>query len=682
MSHSEINQLEKITGSSPEAKSLDITQQNIEQLKQLFPEVFSENKIDFESLKAVLGEAVDDSAERYNFTWNGKNKARQIAQTPSTGTLRPCKQESINWDTTENLFIEGDNLEVLKLLQKSYHKKVKMIYIDPPYNTGKDFVYKDNFQDNIKNYLEQTGQVDTDGNKLSTNSDTSGRYHSDWLNMIYPRLKLARNLLRDDGVIFVSIGDDEQSNLKKVCDDIFGEFNLLGQFIWNTEGNTDNQYKVKVNHEYVIAYYKNINYSDAAVGHVIDPNTPESSNLWKGFADNNINKNNSANPPSIIELPAGFPSSETSLFYKKKDVDNAFFDIAYRDKYISEKLKEEYNLEAKSGLPVKLDDMVIENGVLVKPCRIFVGVANKNKLLEFISNGMTEIPDENGEMISFYINVNAGVRYRKHREKARNILSVLRGFGTTEKNKTILKKQGVYFDYPKPYKLIEYLLQIGCGNEDGLVLDFFAGSSTTAHSLMRLNATDGGRRKFILVQLPEPVDPNSEAAKSGFKMISDVSKLRIKQVPKLIAEEITPKDYDTGFKVLKLDETNIRPWDANFDNLEQVLQQATKSIKYGRSSEDVLYEIFLKYGYDLTTPVKTETVNGKIVYIVGVGALIVCLDDDITAEVVEGIAKLKEKLDPETTQVVFKDAGFADSNVKTNAIQILKQAGIDDVKSI
>ncbi|CAK3803598.1 adenine-specific DNA-methyltransferase [Vibrio crassostreae] len=679
-----MSEMEKITGSSPEAKSLDITNQNIEQLKQLFPDVFSEGKIDFEALRAVLGEEIDDSEERYNFTWNGKTKARQIAQTPSTGTLRPCKDESVNWDTTENLFIEGDNLEVLKLLQKSYHKKVKMIYIDPPYNTGKDFVYKDNFHDNLQNYLELTGQVDSNGNKLSTNADTSGRYHSDWLNMIYPRLKLARNLLRDDGVIFISIGDDEQSSLKKVCDDIFGEMNLLGQFIWNTEGNTDNQYKVKVNHEYVLAYYKNARFSDAAVGYVIDPNTPEDSNLRKGFADNNINKNNPANPPSIIELPIGFPSSEETLFYSKKNVDEDFFEVAYRDKYISEQLKSDYQLEAKSGLPVKLDDLVVENGVLVKPCRIFVGVANKNKLIEFINNEMKEIPDENGEMISFYINANAGVRYRKKRDKARNILSVLRGFGTTEKNKTMLKKQGVYFDYPKPYQLLEYLLQIGCENDDGIVLDFFAGSSTTAHSLMKFNATDGGNRKFILVQLPEPVEAKSEAAKNGFRLISDVSKLRIKSAPLLISEHLQATNYDSGFKVFKLDETNVRPWDADFENLELVLQQAEKSIKADRSSEDVLYEIFLKYGYDLTTPVDTEVVNGKSVFVVGAGALFVCLDNDITTETVEGIVKLKEDYDPEddAIQVVFKDEGFADDRVKTNAFQILKQADIEDVKSI
>ena len=250
--------MEKITGDSPEAKSLDITQQNIEQLKQLFPDVFSENKIDFEALKAVLGAEVDDSEERYNFTWNGKKKARQIAQTASTGTLRPSKEESVNWDTTENLFIEGDNLEVLKLLQKSYHKKVKMIYIDPPYNTGKDFVYKDNFRDNIQNYLEQTNQVDEQGNKFSTNSDTSGRYHSNWLNMMYPRLKLARNLLKDDGAIFISIDDNEVFNLKLICDEIFGEDNFIGTFVVNSTPNARDYGHIGKMHEYVIFYAKNL----------------------------------------------------------------------------------------------------------------------------------------------------------------------------------------------------------------------------------------------------------------------------------------------------------------------------------------------------------------------------------------------------------------------------------------
>ena len=252
-----MSEMEKITGSSPEAKSLDITNQNIEQLKQLFPDVFSEGKIDFEALRAVLGEEIDDSEERYNFTWNGKTKARQIAQTPSTGTLRPCKEESVNWDTTENLFIEGDNLEVLKLLQKSYHKKVKMIYIDPPYNTGKDFVYKDNFHDNIKNYLEVSGQVDSSGNKISTNSETSGRYHSDWLNMMYPRLKLARNLLKDDGVIFISLDDNEVSNLIKICDEIFGEDNFIADIAHKARASVSNDKIISSNHNHILLYAKN-----------------------------------------------------------------------------------------------------------------------------------------------------------------------------------------------------------------------------------------------------------------------------------------------------------------------------------------------------------------------------------------------------------------------------------------
>ncbi len=257
MSQEQQQKLEKITGSSPEAKSLDITNQNIEQLKQLFPDVFSEGKIDFEALRAALGEEIDDSEERYNFTWSGKTKARQIAQTQSTGTLRPSKEESVNWDTTENLFIEGDNLEVLKLLQKSYHKKVKMIYIDPPYNTGKDFVYKDNFHDGLRNYLEQTSQIDSDGNRLSTNSDTSGRYHSDWLSMMYPRLKLARNLLKDDGVIFISIDDVEQGNLRSLCDEVFGEENFVSDIIWQKKFARANDARYfSTMHDHILCYVK------------------------------------------------------------------------------------------------------------------------------------------------------------------------------------------------------------------------------------------------------------------------------------------------------------------------------------------------------------------------------------------------------------------------------------------
>ncbi|QCJ72242.1 site-specific DNA-methyltransferase (plasmid) [Providencia heimbachae] len=630
MSHSEINQLEKITGNSPEAKSLDITQQNIEQLKQLFPEVFSENRIDFEALKGILGEAVDDSAERYNFTWNGKTKARQIAQTPSTGTLRPCKDESVNWDTTENLFIEGDNLEVLKLLQKSYHKKVKMIYIDPPYNTGKDFVYKDNFQDNIKNYLEQTGQVDTDGYKLSTNSDISGRYHSDWLNMIYPRLKLARNLLRDDGIIFISIDDNEYVNLKKVCDEIFGEDNFVGVVAWKNKYGAGAKTKGFIEvHEYILCYSKN-----------------------------------------PIDNIASKLSEEQAKSYNKKDEK-----FEKRGGYFTQPLMTT-SMDDRPNLQYEIE----YQGEIIKPQKQWVWA--KERLLKAIKNNEVVFNKKSDGSYSVrhkvYLIDENGVR-RKGKP-----LSLLNGPFNQEGTKEVEELiGGGIFSFPKPSALIEFFFGFDVNDkydDEGIYLDFFSGSCSSAHAVWKLNLEDKGTRRYIMVQLPEPTDKTSEAYKAGYRKISQISRKRLYELSKKYVT--TDSSLDFGFKSFSLDESSIRTWEVDFDNLEQMLQQATKSIKDGRSSEDVLYEIFLKYGYDLTTPVKTETVNGKIVHIVGAGALIVCLDDDITGEAVEGIAKLKEKLDPETTQVVFKDAGFADSNVKTNAIQILKQAGIDDVKSI
>ena len=413
--------MKPLTAQDPETQSPDIVAENIEQLQTLFPEAFTEGRLDFDVLKQLLGGLVDEREEKYGLNWHGKRRARQLALTPSTGTLRPCPEDSVDWDTTRNLMIEGDNLEVLKLLQKSYSGKVKLIYIDPPYNTGKDFVYHDNFQDNIRNYLELTGQVDGNGNKISSNTEASGRFHTDWLNMMYPRLKLARNLLREDGVIFISIDDNEVDNLRLACKEVFGEETFCAQFVWNTEGNTDNQYEVKVNHEYILAYYKSADFSEEAIGHVIDPNTPETSNLWKGIADNNINKNNPANPPSIVELPVGFPSSEETLFYPKKVVDDSFFEKTRLEGLISDSVKSEYSIESKSGLPVKLDDMVVKDYKLAKPCRIYVGMANKNKLLEFIMNDCRPITDE-GTPLSFYINVNASIRYRRENDRPRNIL--------------------------------------------------------------------------------------------------------------------------------------------------------------------------------------------------------------------------------------------------------------------
>lgn len=611
-----MSDIEKITGSSPEAKSLDITQQNIEQLKQLFPDVFSENKIDFEALRAVLGEEVDDSEERYNFTWNGKTKARQIAQTPSTGTLRPCKEESVNWDTTENLFIEGDNLEVLKLLQKSYHKQVKLIFIDPPYNTGNEFIYEDTFKDSISNYLEVTRQVDDNGKRLNANVETSGRYHSAWLNMMYPRLKLARNLLADDGIIFIAIDDNELANLRKIGDEIWGEDNFIANITWkHTQQSKNDEPYFSRQYNSLIVYRKS-----ASLTKLRFPRTEE----------DNRNYSN--------------PDNDPKGKWRSGDV---------RSPSLRPTLK--YNIETPNGNVITPP----EKGWRWSEAEL------KKKILE-------------GEIV--FNEAQTGIKRKiyLYKQEGRTPENLWNGdlYGTTRQANNEIKdlfNNLTVFDTPKPSQLISRILQLF--DDEALVLDFFAGSGTTGHAVYETNEKHSKNFKFILVQLPEQCDEQSIAYKNGYAKISDITRNRLKLV-------INRLKTTQGFKFFKLDETNIRPWDANFDNLELVLQQAAESIKEGRSSEDVLYEIFLKYGYDLTTPVETEIVNGKQVFVVGAGALIVCLDDEITGETVEGIAKLKEELDPETTQVVFKDAGFADSNIKTNAIQILKQVCIDDVKSI
>lgn len=642
----------------------DIVEQNIEKLKSLFPDVFTEGKVDLDALRETLGDYIDDRQERYSFTWNGKSRARRIAQTPSTGTLRPCPEESVNWDTTQNLFIEGDNLEVLKLLQKSYHKKVKMIYIDPPYNTGKDFIYPDDFRDNIKNYLELTGQTDGEGRRLSTNAETSGRYHTDWLNMMYPRLKLARNLLRDDGVIFISIDDNEVANLRKLCDEVFGEENYLG-----TGGRVAKKSNNKgdywaPNFDYLLTYAKSIVNAVPFFGGVnYDAyNQTESSGERKGekyqlvrlYMSNIQNRNPEQRfwiecPDGSRVIPPGstFPPERPVLgdgiwrWTKQK------FD-AERDKIVIKAVRSS-NLLDQDGNPAKWN------------------VYTKTYLKDVIENA-TAKPNS---LVEDHINQ----------------------IGTQE-----LRQLDIPFDYPKPSTLVQYLLEIARTENDAITLDFFAGSCPTAHAVLNLNKEDGGNRKFIMVQLPEPCDDKSEAFKAGYKTIADIGKERIRRVIKKIEAEQNQKaknaegnlpgmadevpELDLGFKVFKLDASNIKPWDADFENLETALFNAVENIKPDRSEADVLYELLLKYGLDLAVPIEERKIDGKLVYIIGAGALIVCLADKISLDVVEGIAALKEELKPEVMRVVFKDSGFADDVVKTNAVQILRQAGIEDVKSL
>ncbi len=617
-----------------DGKSKDIINENIEKLKELFPEVFAEGKIDFSKLQEELGEFTDKENERYNFTWNGKQEAKRIAQIPSTGTLRPCKEESKNWDSTQNLYIEGDNLEVLKLLQKSYHKKVKMIYIDPPYNTGKDFVYKDNFRDNIKNYMEQTGQIDSDGNRLSTNSDTNGRYHSDWLSMMYPRLKLARNLLKDDGVIFISIDDNEVANLRKLCDEIFGEDNSIGNICWKKKTNGNNMGEIPPVHDYILVYSK------SSIDNLLLGEKMPQSYIDKNYQnpDNDINGPWTTSDLSANHVGPLFPISNPNT-------GKEYFPAKGRYWVFNE---EEVNSRIESG-------------------RIIFGKTGDSAPVQ--KKYLEERESMRWKVDSWWDN--AG--YNQD--------------GTAEINSLIGAK---FFSHPKPTQLIQKLITTTL--EDGIVLDFFSGSATTANSILNINNQENTSIRYICIQIPEETDEKSEAYRGGYKTICEIGKERIRRAGEKIIADNTDKDLsnlDIGFKVYKLDSSNIKEWDSDFENLEQNLFDAVDNIKEDRTSEDLLYEILLKYGLDLTLPIEEKTIESKTVYNIGFGALVVCLDDNITITVVEAIAKfIKEQVVYDEEQkkrharVVFKDGSFADTNVKTNAIQVLKQFDIDDVVSI
>ena len=626
-----------------DGKTPDIAKENIQKLKQLFPEVFTEGKIDFEKLQQVLGEYVEDSNERYNFTWNGKGRALRLSQTPSLGTLRPCKEESKDWDTTGNLYIEGDNLEVLKLLQKSYYGKVKMIYIDPPYNTGKDFVYKDDFHDSLENYKKITGQVDDSGNALSTNTEASGRYHTDWLNMMYPRLRLARNLLTDDGVIFISIDDNEVHNLRKICDEVFGEDNYIDTLHWKRKKQPSflAKHTAKVM-EYILIYGK---FADS-VGKLSIEN----------ISDETKKVVNLTNHITVRHFKKGVRVKIGNDGVIKKGV------------YTIKSMQVEY-----------LNDVEYKNGVTVNEVDVKAQFSVSQQLID-------KFIDEN----LLFITVNYGLRRdvsdeEKGKEKA--ITDLLLDWGDNQDSDKEQQEifEGKYFDYAKPSKLIYNLIKSVTAGE-GIILDFFSGSATSAHAVMQLNAEDGGNRKFIMVQLPERTDEDSEAYKAGYKNISEIGKERIRRAGEKIKEEYKDKEnienLDIGFKVFKLDTSNIRKWQPDYDNLEQSLLEYVDNYVEGRTELDVVYEIMLKYGLDLTYPVDEFTIAGKKVYSIGYGMLMICLDDEITTEVPRGIlAKIKE-LSPESSRVVFKDNGFKTDSNKTNIKEILKSGGIEEFITI
>ena len=620
-------------------ETLDLTKDNIDKLKQLFPEIVTDGKIDFEKLQVILGKEIDEAPDRYNFTWQGKKETMQFAQQPSKGTLRPVKEKSKDWDTTGNLYIEGDNLEVLKLLQKSYNNKIKMIYIDPPYNTGKDFVYKDNFKNGIQNYLEQTGQVDSEGNILSTNSESNGRFHTDWLNMIYSRLKLARNLLTDDGVIFISIDDSEQEKLKLICNEIFGENNFLAQLIWERAYAPINLKKnFSESHDFILVYGKSTN----------------------GLVSNGLKRTEAANDRYI-------------------NADNDPRGVWKPD-----------NFSVGPAIDKNIYEITTPSGRKVLPPSGRSWLYSKDKYEEMLKDSR----------VWFGQDGNSTPSTKRFLSEVKSTLTPMtiwkyQEVGHSQEASQSLKKLfdgKAYFTYPKPVGLVKRIVEL-YSNPDSIILDFFSGSATTAQAAMEINAEDGGNRKFIMVQLQEPLEENNEAYKDGYRTICDIGEERIRRAGEKVKSDlieknnkegilseyqINPDDLDIGFKVFKLDSSNLTEWQASFDELETNIDLFESNFLTERSELDVLFEIMLKNGLDLTYPVNEISEGNHKIYDVAAGNLFVCLNDNINRDVARKIATLRKEYGIETSQVVFKDSGFENDTEKLNCYEILKEAGFQD----
>ena len=619
-------------------ESKDILNENIETLKELFPEIVSEDKIDFDKFKLIFSGEIDNSTERYSFNWPGKTQSIKESQKQSAGTLRPCKYESKNWDLTQNLYIEGDNLEVLKLLQKGYYNKIRAIYIDPPYNTGKDFIYSDNYRDNLHNYLEISGQISNSGEranvKLSTNTETSGRYHSNWLNMMYPRIKLARNLLTDDGLIFISIDDNEVNNLKKLCDEVFGEENFIENYIWENTFRPDNSSKInRKNSEFVLCYAKyRRNINQLIGGKSVSDGLPS-------LTKNSMNKTTLHFDANVVKTYLG------DGIYLKGD-------------------KGSYYLE---------DDVEVKDNIIINEFSLTGRVIWGQDYLDSQLAKGTEIIIKNESFVPYTKKNEPTIQSPNKIIPKDKVGDILRA--NAERDALFEDK---VFDYPKPTSLIKYLTSY-IDDNDFIVMDFFSGSATTADSIFQLNLEDEGKRKFILVQLPEMTDENSKAFNSGFKNICEIGKERIRRAGDKIVQESGNKNLDIGFKVFKLDSSNLEKWDPDYDNLEQTLLVSKDNIKPNRTPEDLIYEIMLKYGIDLTLPIEEYDAGENKIYSIGFGALLICLDNKITKDITDSIIELASE---DVSRVVFKDNGFASDADKTNIKETLRTHNIDEFITI
>ena len=626
-------------------KSMSITDEQKAKLKQLFPEVFNEDKVDFDKLRRTLGEELDEGDERFGMTWPGKNDCFKVIQTPSIATLKPCKEESVDWDNTENLFIEGDNLEVLKLLQRSYYDKVKMIYIDPPYNTGKEFVYPDKYAESIETYLAYTGQIDAEGVKFSTNTETEGRFHSKWLNMMYPRLYLAKNLLREDGVMFISIDDREVPNLRKLCDEIFGEENFVANVVWQKKYAVSNDDPgIAPMHDHILVYQKSFNFQRNLL-----PRTEKQLQRYKNL-DND---------------PKGEWSSDNYVSNKSRyERPTLWYPIVHpktgEEVWPDENAVWRYSRE-------KHEQMVVENRLYWGPDQSY----EKPRLKRFLSEIQSGLVPSTWWPFS-----DVG-----HNDEGQKETGVLLG-----------KK---IFSTPKPIRLIKRVLEVSVGKDD-IVLDFFSGSCATAQAVLDFNKEDNNCCKFVMVQLPEPCGENSEAYKAGYKTIADIGKERIRRVIKKIEEEQATQEKDAenklpgmaeekvkldlGFKVFKLDKSNFNIWDGTVEEDGDVSGQIEMFIDHidpDSSGEDILYEILVKAGFELTTKIEELDIAGKKVYSIADNAFLICLDRKLTKEVITEMAKLQP------ARVVCLDAGFADNDqLKTNAVQIMKSHDVEDFRTV
>ncbi|MSM39378.1 MAG: site-specific DNA-methyltransferase [Geobacter sp.] len=617
-------------------QSPNLVDANVEKIATLFPNCITEDRdengtvrrvVDFDLLRQELSSSlVEGPRERYTLNWPGKNEAILTANAPIAKTLRPCREESVDFDNTRNIYIEGDNLDALKLLQETYLNKIKMIYIDPPYNTGNDFIYDDDFAEDTKSFFQRSNQTDEEDNRLIANTEANGRFHSDWLSMMYSRLKLARNLIKDDGVIFISIDDNEIVNLRRVCDEIFGEDNFVETLVWKRRATAPNDRVVGKNHEYLLMYSRNM---DTLRLHL----QPRSEELNSRYSNPD---NDPLGPWVASDLSAngkGGRLTESCVFPIENPV-----------------TKESYNPPQNK-------------------CWLY----NREKINQFMSEGR----------IGFRTNTGTPFlkRYLSEVRQGSTLPTIMDSYGFSQdsaKETRDLFNRDV-FDFPKPIKLLKTIITTGSAEND-LILDFFSGSSTTAQAVMQLNAEDNGNRKFIMVQLPEVCDEKSEAFKAGYKTIAEIGKERIRRAGKKIKEEnpLTAQNLDTGFRVLKVDTSNMKDVYYTPDELKQDNLELFKDhIKPDRSTEDLLFQVFIDWGLDLTLPIAKETIDGKTVFRVDTNALIACFDAGINEELVKKLAAHKP------LRAVFRDDAFGSDSVKINVEQIFKSLSpVTEVKSI